>query len=237
MIPDGKYIGLEAVIFKPAALFPFMKLPPELRMMIYRLVVGHIPETVFVTRKRHSTLRCFAPYKKNAVALLAVSRQINLEARPILYYDTTFDFLDQDQAVMFLNKFPGSVRFLERIEVSEYILRTYLRTTMFRKLKAADNLKSLTIYMHRSWSDRYWKVEDHYADLAAHFLKSTTSFIKSWHKLKGDKSTDFPALDILEFVPPPSYMSAWAAFDQASLKAEMRRRLTSPKGAATEAEN
>lgn len=225
MIPDGKYAGLQAVIFKPATLFPFMKLPAELRIMIYRLVFQHITEKVVVKGMQRRTLRFASERVVNTTAIVRANKQICSEALPFLYHNRTFVFEEQVQAVVFLNAFRGCVRYIECIEVRHYKLDA--RSSLLRKLRSGRNLKSLKVKVDSY--DLSWRSgpEKGYVKMAELFLRYADDWIKHWNRTRKDKSTVFPALDILECYVR-QHRRSQIDFNEADFKAELQRRLAPP---------
>lgn len=98
--------------------FPFTKLPPELRNMIYRFLLSAV--------KAIHTYWFRRPANPNFAAILQVSRLTNAEATVILYRVNLFHFMARTLPVPFADAYPSRmidipsrfVHFLKRIVIS-----------------------------------------------------------------------------------------------------------------------
>ncbi|RMX82765.1 hypothetical protein D0869_05812 [Hortaea werneckii] len=134
MIESGRYTGLQAIVLTPTTTFPFEKLPPELRQMVYERVfcrsctmdsTAHTSGMENAKWKHSSKIHCQQPTKRQGVALdstrpelrcmslLLTNRLIYTEARPFLYNGHDFVFHSMKQFNSFVPQLGTSARFLK----------------------------------------------------------------------------------------------------------------------------
>ncbi|RMY70372.1 hypothetical protein D0864_10899 [Hortaea werneckii] len=108
MIAHGQYAGLKAVVFAPTITFPFVRLPVELRQMVYeRLFCRNC------TPKRRERVgpNATRPEPRH-MSLLMTSKPIYTEAIPFLYNGHNFFFHNMSQFNRFVQELGTAARFL-----------------------------------------------------------------------------------------------------------------------------
>ncbi|KAF2157922.1 hypothetical protein K461DRAFT_274165 [Myriangium duriaei CBS 260.36] len=142
VIEHGPYKGRFAFFIDPVPLpnniFPFLKLPVELRMMIYEYVLHH-PKIIYI-RNGSRAASCPVEHGIKGVnlSLLAVSKQIRAETAPLFFSANQFVFYSTTTAVEFLRLVgQDNVRWLRRMAIWFYWYVT-TGTEMMQRLVNTD---------------------------------------------------------------------------------------------------
>lgn len=146
---EGEFEGNQAIILKPAKAFPFLRLPENIRQIVYKVyfaangIIGK--EIVLEGRRTNKDIyaKSYSEGSKNRVALLAASNSIYDEAVPVLYNhalkleSTTavVDFMAQCRASMKTR--------LQDVEIKNWV-KTQSRIAM-HNLSNAVNIRRLHI--------------------------------------------------------------------------------------------
>jgi hypothetical protein len=164
-------------------IFPFEKLPPELRNRIYEeaLVAGgpifisryknrdasqtmdayRFASMVQIPAKRPSRQTNFFYKEHHEAAILRLNRTIYEEARPILYGKNTFNFAIPTTLREFYFKFKSGSKLIEDIELDEVGKRGYYDGTMvpsIRHLRLRSSADTSTLEALGSWIYENWVV-------------------------------------------------------------------------------
>ena len=124
ILPNGPIDGYEAILIKRGPTFPFTRLPVELRVKIYHLVIGNVKNIrVTKTTKRFLSVKSrvrtpfISPefYGNKCLSLLGVSKQIQAEVLHEMYHGTTFYFIRAHIFTEFVAAFPSSARHIEAV--------------------------------------------------------------------------------------------------------------------------
>ncbi|KXS98855.1 hypothetical protein AC578_10836 [Pseudocercospora eumusae] len=99
MLTDGEYAGHQAIILRPAKPFDFLNIPDEARTLVYRYYFaakGNLNDSIVIDGKRSTTkepyAKTYADGSKQRVALLAVSKEVNINhphLKPFLTHTLT----------------------------------------------------------------------------------------------------------------------------------------------------
>lgn len=164
MIESGQYKGLQAIVLTPMTTFPFEKLPPELRQMVYERVfcrsctmdsTAHTTGMENAKWNHSSKIHCQQPTKKQGVtldwprpelrcmSLLLTNRLIYTEARPFLYNGHDFVFHSMKQFNSFVPQLGTSARFLK----SALIIKggVTLSKRCYTLLNGLERLQKITV--------------------------------------------------------------------------------------------
>jgi len=148
--------------------FPFFDLPPELRKMIYDLVLLEPKNIAMCTHKpvgqprrpvgmdfrinrKHKGLSWdrtkgkWSGQTPSSFALLFVSQRMLQETAPVAYGDNTFDFADMRWAKVFLTTIGNMRKYLKHIRFGPTSYRYSEASSVFNLLKSADSLRTITI--------------------------------------------------------------------------------------------
>ncbi|KAG8623149.1 hypothetical protein KVT40_008125 [Elsinoe batatas] len=145
-IDFGPYKGRTAVVFNPRPAgqkaFPFMKMPAEVRRMIYRELLVTDMELEFSGRRG----RLCSPEGIDEIhtKILLVSKDIRAEALGIALGENGFSFSTSTQAERFLTSIGAGVNYITRIAIREYFYQETGRR-MLRQLAQARNLQYLAL--------------------------------------------------------------------------------------------
>ncbi|KAI7559905.1 hypothetical protein D0869_13407 [Hortaea werneckii] len=162
MIEHGQYKGLKAVVLAPTTTFPFEKLPPELRQMVYERVfcrsctttvsagkeIGELNwqrssnnHTTGQLAKRQGVHPLLPRPEPRFMSLLMTNKLIYTEARPFLYDGHDFDFYSMALFNSFVQKLGTSARFLKSALVAKGgVTRTARCYTLLNQLEKLQNI-------------------------------------------------------------------------------------------------
>ncbi|KAI7363724.1 hypothetical protein KC354_g6267 [Hortaea werneckii] len=173
----------DAVTAPPDKAFPFEKLPPELRNMVYEYYLV-TPRQVLITRRRQRQIGCFGakgPFKLYSLAvadgtvlrrataknksllgftgssLLRVNKTIHKETESMLYGANRFLLTGNVTAMQFLQELGPRVPLLRQISLEFSTLSSMDRIKpLFDKLRSADDkLETLEVVIQHSSLDEY----------------------------------------------------------------------------------
>ncbi|PNS16147.1 hypothetical protein CAC42_4548 [Sphaceloma murrayae] len=156
VLQDGQFAGRTAFIIDPVPpaknVFPFMGLPFEIRLMVYRDVLvllskkyihgGHRiqpAQFTMVARPLHTKgsstrrvgIKTTEPELKTIISLLHVDRRIRAEALPIFLGANTFIFGRSALCTIFLDLFATQRNFVKRLEITDKIIIRSARSFSF----------------------------------------------------------------------------------------------------------
>ncbi|KAL8907067.1 MAG: hypothetical protein Q9171_006014 [Xanthocarpia ochracea] len=143
---DGQYSDVED---DP---FPFMRLPPEVRTMVYDEVLVASPSISIMSQ--YLRLPVHMGYSPPTTELLRASKTLYHEAIPIFYGHNTFDFEDLDALDGFLNK----ISIQQRRMITSIALRIRGTTAAksVRLLQGCVSLRHLEVKVILSTLDGYY---------------------------------------------------------------------------------
>ncbi|KAF2218822.1 hypothetical protein BDZ85DRAFT_64529 [Elsinoe ampelina] len=145
-IDFGPYKGRTAVVFNPRPAgqkaFPFMKLPAEVRRMIYRELLVTDMELEFSGRRG----RLCSPEGLDEIhpKILLVSKDIRAEALGIALAENGFSFSTTTHAERFLSSIGAGVNHITHIAIRQYFYQETGRR-MLRQLPQARNLQYIAL--------------------------------------------------------------------------------------------
>lgn len=195
MFTSGDYAGHQAIILKPAAPLRFLSFNKEIRARVYDFyfapdgIVGHeiVLEGKRSNAKKDLYAKAYAGGKKERVALLAVNREINLEASPVLYNLTL-----KLESTTILNDFWNQLPSIVRTRFTSINLKAYVKTqskNAMNMLAESSRIKSLYI-------DSGVFGEGDPAKAAKAFYADAYKFLEAVGAAKGDKTA---GVDVLSF--------------------------------------
>lgn len=144
--------------------FPFERLPPELRNLVYGFVlvadtpvrIGRkrryrpgrreefaLKSTIEIPRKRSDSTKSVPFLPKNALSVLRLNKALHREASPILYSGNTFIFTNHPTFRQFAGEAKRALPYVERIRLADWS-PSFLQQTLF-KLRAAAGLQHLEL--------------------------------------------------------------------------------------------
>ncbi|KAL8848811.1 MAG: hypothetical protein Q9221_006189 [Calogaya cf. arnoldii] len=150
--------------------FPFMKLPLELRYMVYKeLLVMPCPITIYSPARHYHQTGHLAFVTRNdrheeycplaTCQILQVSKAVHAEAMPVYFGSNTFDLWDLDALSYFLSKLnPDSRRCITSVILSDYYGRHPARS--MKILRGCVSLRQLTL-MFASGAFNYGNIPWH----------------------------------------------------------------------------
>ncbi|KAF2445144.1 hypothetical protein P171DRAFT_485210 [Karstenula rhodostoma CBS 690.94] len=185
---------------KDESSFPFLKLPGEIRNMIYQHALTAANNHIDIHRARDEEtsaltkpVRMSSGSRKNtskdiALHLLRVNKQIREEATPLLYSQNNFNFRNARDLSSFLGRHALHVRDLSRIVVwdsldlrGNVIAAQYMEMA-FSLLVFAENLESLELTV-----DLYGKTDDQIRSAVGSFYRMARNWLQAVGIRKGDK--------------------------------------------------
>ncbi|KAI9693585.1 MAG: hypothetical protein M1820_009151 [Bogoriella megaspora] len=210
MIPDGEYKGLHAIIIRPCNAFPLMKLPAEIRNMIYQAFLGD-------ELLKKGVFRMKTPFP-GWLSISELDKQTRLEVLPILYGARQFQFPTERIAVGFIKRIQQSIHYLRDIQVTYSGTST---STLFEKLIPCVNLRNLEIIFTGGPEGSFERV-------VGYFLYRAKPWLECFGR--GGSDSGYPGLDILHISIPryalrrrPGFQ--WNASVAAKFSERMRERL------------
>lgn len=173
LIPtEGPLAGQTILVLQHTATFRFLDLPPEIRNMIYGLLIDQpkavtissykpigkerrpmpLPSTSagYVSRRAHTRDRkngklLYDQPHPRPHNLLRVCKQVQVETGFLLYGETTFSFCNWSDASLFLSDIGSMRRFLRRIQFPMRSKGFSKSRSVIKKVKDATDLQSFTI--------------------------------------------------------------------------------------------
>ncbi|KAI9693583.1 MAG: hypothetical protein M1820_009149 [Bogoriella megaspora] len=140
ILPGDKLV----VTFQPAPTFPFMKLPAEIRLMIYELILES-PNVARFTSVSGKVKIPYAVYRRT-MGILRVNKQISAEALPVLYgAPRIFEFLGHMTAVSVLNKLKVNHQYLSSINLDRFCLLKAETSLFWNRIRSCTNLRCLRL--------------------------------------------------------------------------------------------
>jgi hypothetical protein len=147
VIQDGPYKNYQAILVQTSCQFPFVKLPEEARIMVYRHYFQPSDEGIVIEARRRCNQEVYAKKyaagSKNRAALLAVNKAISQAAVQILY-EQSIKFETTQHLLEFLSQAQPSVKSrLRHIKIKHY-QKNNARTAL-NLLVDAERIESVTI--------------------------------------------------------------------------------------------
>ncbi|SMY24740.1 unnamed protein product [Zymoseptoria tritici ST99CH_1A5] len=195
ILDSGPYAGQQAIVIRPSKPFEFLGLPDEARNRVYRFYfasAGSTTDRISLDGKRTSNreiyAKTYAGGSKYRVALLAVNKQINTEAHPLLYLHPlrlentalTVDFLSE------LSK--STVSHLTSIEIKSWVKAS--------ARNALHMLSSATALTRLHFEAGVVTGEDDPKKAANAFWKDGYKFLEAFGKERGNKEA---GIEVLSF--------------------------------------
>ncbi|KAI5241701.1 hypothetical protein E4T47_05787 [Aureobasidium subglaciale] len=157
LMTSGPYAGRHVLVLQPEPdeheVFPFLRLPAEIRNMIYSLVLERPGHKLYIYGKNSGVINTLwlrddgvpRVQQHYSSSLMRVNKQINVESTPYLFSRHTFDFSDSTMMQKFLEHIGP-----ERIQslVAVHVQKQY-RTTMrkaYQLLSPAVSLSELKLF-------------------------------------------------------------------------------------------
>ncbi|KAF1967569.1 hypothetical protein BU23DRAFT_573052 [Bimuria novae-zelandiae CBS 107.79] len=120
--------------------FPFLKLPSELRELIYHYALEDPDSLVFLTRDLHVFHQSKHIDNKVNLApqLLQICKQVYAEAAPWIYYNNTFEFRNSQAATGFFDDYPSGAKLIRNIRINH---QWWSLCTFFHELSLFESLE------------------------------------------------------------------------------------------------
>ncbi|KAK3616387.1 hypothetical protein LTR56_025988 [Elasticomyces elasticus] len=232
-ITDGEYKGRQVLMLMPVKIteyFPFMDLPPELRKMVYELVLldektkqitidsykpPGLPRRAVQSGFRSS--RRGGPHhgltwdkakgkwlgqKPTNMGLLRVSHQVRHETAPFVYGLQTFHCLDMSAMEIFLQTIGSDMRgYLKHLPFNEYGYKPGKEYPIFRLLRDAKSLRRMTFPHDLICTDKKtW----HFGKRISleSLVHAAAPMLKALHETREDDDAAVPVFDIIELEKP-----------------------------------
>ncbi|KAL8989966.1 MAG: hypothetical protein Q9169_008239 [Polycauliona sp. 2 TL-2023] len=149
---------------KAAGVFPFMKLSPELRNMVYKEVLVEPKDVLLTVGHEYDPPHVLAFNPPQPSGLLQVSKQIYNEASPIYYRGNTFDCHSVGALHAFLSKL--SIENRRSIRSLSFGFFGYAPAKSMKLLQGCTSLKSLKVVIpHYMMNDYGREMPDGLRDL------------------------------------------------------------------------
>ncbi|KAK4553680.1 hypothetical protein LTR86_009178 [Recurvomyces mirabilis] len=221
---EGRYKGQRVLVLSPAEnshYFPFLDLPPELRKMIFDLLLGgestisvetykppHKPRRPvtqgFMNAKHRrdklkwdSTEGKWIGQKPSDLSILRTNKQMRDEAGAAIY-GRHFDLIDSTGAAIFVDAIGNFRSYLKHISITfgSRMYGTRVRA-MFKHLVSSENLKSITI-PHDIICSQHQEIRPRSYDTSQGFARACAPYIKKIHKVRTASGAVVQALDLIQ---------------------------------------
>ncbi|KAK5121645.1 hypothetical protein LTR85_004817 [Meristemomyces frigidus] len=223
-LTEGQYKGRHILMLEPVTpteYFRFLDLPPELRGMVYDLLLQQPEERIIMDtykpvgqprrpvragfRSKHTHKRMqwdklrgkWVGQKASNFSLLRVNQQLREEAAAVVYGNHTFACSDMAAMLIFLETIGGMRKHLRHVKLGLWHNYQESKTRpIFDLLKEAKGLRTLEIE-HRTICSNpeytYGKVTT-----AEGFVRDCLSLLKTLHKEQQEAATSVDVRDIIK---------------------------------------
>ncbi|KAI5200336.1 hypothetical protein E4T39_05777 [Aureobasidium subglaciale] len=174
LMESGPYAGRHVLVLQPEPdeheIFPFLKLPAEIRNMIYSLVLERPGYRIRFYGKHSGVINTmwlrddgsWLPTSKNpySSSLMRVNKQINVESTPYLFSRHTFEFSDSTMLQRFL-EYIGPERVQSLVAVS---VKRQFRTSLKKAYQLLSPAVCLTKLKLSSWYCYHYHLQYAWSD-------------------------------------------------------------------------
>ncbi|KAK4900248.1 hypothetical protein LTR27_002472 [Elasticomyces elasticus] len=228
IITDGEYKGRQVLMLMPVTItdyFPFMDLPPELRKMVYELVlldekskkitidsykpIGQLRRPVqqgFRWTHRngpHHGLTWdkakgkWLGQKRSNLGVMRVSHQMREETAPFVYGLQNFHCLDMSAMEVFFETIGDMRGYLKHLSLDTYGYKPSKSHTIFRLLRDAKSLRSITI-SHDMLCDDKRTYHHGKRTTVEGLVGEAAPMLKALHNSREDDKTAVSVFDIIK---------------------------------------
>jgi hypothetical protein len=198
-VDAGLHKGRSAIVFRPTNAFRFMDLPPEIRLMIYKLL-SFQPSANNVDLRVALKGRFFKDPKAylRSSAITQVSKQVRSETLPLLYRGKTFIVDASNRCKRMIWYLQGCCEHVEEVTWDVSFLSNSRRP--LEKLTTWTGLRTVNLrlrFFNLAAEDK--TDPDPVLVLARAVLPYVVHWLRAFKRRKNDKSAHYPGLDVLSF--------------------------------------
>ena len=205
VLTEGFFEGCRALVLQPiTSAFRILDTPAEIRTMIYSFLLEEDSPIKMTTTKpdleprrpTRSTYSTLNAYRRTALALLRVNKQIRNEATPVMYGNNHFHFRTLSELKVFLDSVGSMRQYLRNIEFGEESYVKSRARPVSNSLRDAINLQSLTF--HHADVCKEDGPQRYSAASPTQFVSDSKGLFKSLHKVPRDPTLPYNVLDLLK---------------------------------------
>ncbi|KAK3651157.1 hypothetical protein LTR56_005921 [Elasticomyces elasticus] len=231
-ITDGEYKGRQVLMLMPVKIteyFPFMELPPELRQMVYEIVLleekskeitidSYKPKGLprrpvqsgFRSTSRSSPHHGLTWDKSRGkwigqqpsnMGLLRVSHQLRRETAPVVYGLQTFHCLGMSPMEVFLDTIGDMRKYLKHLPIQEYAYKPGKERLIFSLLRDAKSLRSIA-YPHGLLCGDKRAYQYGNRSSVEGLMREAAPMLKALHESREHDVTAVSVLDIIKLGRP-----------------------------------
>ncbi|KAK5720508.1 hypothetical protein LTR17_014909 [Elasticomyces elasticus] len=233
IISEGEYKGRQVLMLMPVKIteyFPFMELPPELRQMVYEIVLleensrnididSYKPsglsrrpvQSGFRSTSRDGPHHGLTWDKSRGkwmgqppsnMGLLRVSHQVRRETAPVVYGLQTFHCHGMSPMEVFLETIGDMRGYLKHLPIKEYGYKLGKQRSIFSLLRDARSLRSITYPHNLLCAGKQEQMYYEHLLTVEDLAREAAPMLRALHESREDDDTAVPICELIQVEKP-----------------------------------